>query len=90
MQRLMSILSWGFAETPSDDVTAAIDVSCGMLACVALETTGDAITWGDGGDASGIDLTDIADISCGDVNIFVVHVFVIGWLFVQVVVRVSL
>jgi alpha-tubulin suppressor-like RCC1 family protein len=42
---------------------------CGFYACVALMTDGNAVAWGDnanGGDASSVDLTNVADISCSN------------------------
>ena len=48
--------------------SAAIDVSCGKGACAARQNDGTAVVWGDanyGGDASSVDLTNVADISCG-------------------------
>ena len=44
------------------------DISCGGGACVARKTDGTAEAWGSslyGGDASGVTLTNVADISCG-------------------------
>ena len=47
----------------ADDVA---DISCGGAACVARKTDDTAVAWGSarhGGDASSVDLTNVADIS---------------------------
>merc|ERR1740124_1576906 len=64
--------SWGHSNSGGDasgvDLTNVVDISCGMLACVALKADGTAVAWGYstyGGDASSVDLTNVVDISCG-------------------------
>merc|ERR1719231_1049435 len=52
----------------STDISCARPISCGGYMCVALKDDGTAEAWGYsdyGGDASGVDLTDVTDISCG-------------------------
>jgi len=52
----------------SDTLYNVVDASCGGTACVALMSDDTAVAWGNsggGGDASSVDLTNVADISCG-------------------------
>jgi hypothetical protein len=51
------------------EAQAAIPKMCGGYACVARKHDGTAVAWGHGsygGDASSVDLTNVADAMCGD------------------------
>lgn len=44
-------------------------ISCGRQACVALKNDATAEAWGQyGGDASGVDLTNVAETMCGEMG----------------------
>jgi len=67
-----TVVVWGWdiygqTDTSGVDLTNVAYAMCGYYACVARKNDGTAVVWGlsdKGGDASGVDLTNILDPSC--------------------------